>query len=152
MNTIKLIFCTTDGPVSWAIRAETNSQWSHVGFVDGDIVVESISKQGVHEEPLASRQAASSKWQLVELECADPEAVLAAARTQLGKPYDYSAVLDIAIRDRDDWQDERSWFCSELVAWALDKGGSPKFRRSGVGRITPDHVWMLAPASAETGV
>lgn len=44
-----------------------------------------------------------------------------------------------------DWQEEDRWFCSELVAWAFTQGGSPLFRREAMHRITPQHLWMLAP-------
>lgn len=158
MNTIKLIFCTTHDPVSWAIRLDTNSQWSHVGFVEGGAyddkgnfcggnVIEAISKKGVHVELLSTRIAESSSYELVDIECENPEAILNAARSQIGKPYDYGAIIDLAIRDRDSLNDERSWFCSELVAWAFDKGGSPKFRKNCVSRITPDDVYLLYPAN-----
>jgi hypothetical protein len=45
------------------------------------------------------------------------------ALTQAGKPYDFSAICGIAF-DRD-WRGSRRWFCSELIAAALEVVGSP---------------------------
>ena len=45
------------------------------------------------------------------------------ALTQVGKPYDFSAIAGIAI-DRD-WHDDSKWFCSELLAVAFEKAFSP---------------------------
>jgi len=59
-------------------------------------------------------------------------------------------VFGLALRRS--WQDKRAWFCSELVAWAAAEAGSPWFRRERIGRVTPEHLWMLAPAAgAATG-
>jgi uncharacterized protein YycO len=46
------------------------------------------------------------------------------ALSQLGKPYDWLAVVGLPF-DRD-WQDDNSWFCSELCLTSLVKAGFPK--------------------------
>ena len=90
----------------------------------------------------------SMEWALVELLCADPEAVIAAIAAQIGKPYDYTAILGLGLHR--DWQENDSWFCSELVAWGFNAAGHPLFRGECVRRITPQHLWMLAPAAINT--
>ena len=67
-----------------------------------------------------------------------------AAASQIGKPYDYTAILGLGLRR--DWQEEDAWFCSELVAWAFQHAGEPLFRAECLRRVTPQHLWMLAPA------
>ena len=80
-----------------------------------------------------------------DLPCADPDAVIKAALTQLDKPYDFTALFGLLMHR--DWQEEDSWFCSELVAWAFAQGGSPLFKPDAIKRVTPQHLWMLAPAA-----
>ena len=54
-----------------------------------------------------------------------PEAMAAAfhdyLEAQIGKPYDFKAVAGIALER--DWRSEGEWFCTELVAVALEKCG-----------------------------
>lgn len=145
MSTLKLLFCTNPrNPLSWAIRACTWSRWSHVAIIDGEDVIESIALHGVVRSKLADRQRQDVRWQIVELPCANPQAVIAVACSQLGMPYDYTAVLGLGLHR--DWQETDSWFCSELVAWAFDMAGLPLFRQEAVHRITPQYLWMLQPA------
>lgn len=145
MKSIDLLFCTNPtNPLSWLIRAGSWSKWSHVAIIDGDDVIEAIALHGVVTTPLATRQAEDRSWQVVTLPCADPQAVIAAARSQIGKPYDYTGVLGIGLHR--DWQESDAWFCSELVAWSFEQGGSPLFRAGASKRVTPQDVWMAPPA------
>jgi hypothetical protein len=46
-------------------------------------------------------------------------------RSQLGKPFDPEALHDFLSdnpRERD-WRNPEKWFCSELVAWSLERAG-----------------------------
>lgn len=45
-----------------------------------------------------------------------------------------------------DWQCTESWFCSELVAWSFEQGGSPLFRDGVLSRVTPQNLWMIRNA------
>jgi uncharacterized protein YycO len=149
MSTIKLLFCTNPrNPLSWAIRACTWSTWSHVAIVDGESIIEAVALQGVIESPLAERQQKDPRWRIAEIPCADPRAVIAAARGQIGKPYDYTAVLGLGLHRV--WKDADSWFCSELVAWSFAEAGLPLFRAEALQRVTPQHLWMLPPAGSIT--
>ncbi len=145
MNTLSLLFCTNPhNPLSWAIRAGSWSKWSHVAVIDGNDVIEAVALEGVVVTPLAQRQALDTTWEVVELPCGNPQAVIAAARSQIGKPYDYTGVLGLGLHR--DWQETGKWFCSELVAWAFAQGGAPLFRPESMTRVTPEHLWRLYPA------
>lgn len=145
MKTIDLLFCTNPtNPLSWMIRAGSWSRWSHVAIVDGNQVIEAVALDGVVTTPIASRLKQDPSWIISALPCNDPEAVTAAARTQIGKPYDYTGVLGIGLHR--DWQQDDRWFCSELVAWAFAQGGNPLFRHHANRRVTPQDLWMLNPA------
>lgn len=109
----------------------------------GNEAIESAMFAGVRRRYLAELIAASSAHGIVELPVRDAAAVIAAAESQIGRPYDWLGALGLALRRG--WQDRRAWFCSELVAWAADAAGSPWFRRNRIGRVTPEHLWMLAP-------
>lgn len=145
MSTINLLFCTNPrNPLSWVIRAGSWSQWSHVAIIDGDDVIEAVALDGVVRTPLATRKTQDKRWEVVRLRCENPAAVIAAASAQIGKPYDYTGVLGVGLHR--DWQQRGSWFCSELVAYAFQMGGSSLFRANAFRRITPQNIWELAPA------
>ena len=60
---------------------------------------------------------------------------------------DVEARLGVAgIGLRRDWRDDSRWYCSELVAWAIEQGGTPLFRGNRFQRVTQEHLYMLAPA------
>src|SRR5207248_4127240 len=52
------------------------------------------------------------------IRCIDPDAVIARAMLELGKPFDHTALkMSVFLSDRfddRDWRDERWWFCAEL--------------------------------------
>lgn len=115
------------------------SPWSHCGIIDGDVVIEAIAVHGVVVTPLHEFLARSSRYAIVEFGAAY-QPTIDAARAQIGTRYDYAGVAGIGLHH--DWQDPSAWFCSELVAHALERGGLKLFR-SDAGRITPQHLWMI---------
>lgn len=144
MNTLSLLFCTNPtNPLSWLIRAGSWSHWSHVAVVDGDDVIEAVALKGVVRTPIALRQQEDPRWVISSLPCKDASEIIAAAASQIGKPYDYTGVLGVGFHR--DWQQSDSWFCSELVAWSFAQGGSPLFRAGADRRVTPQDIWMLQP-------
>lgn len=143
MGTVSLLFSTSRHPMSAVIRACTWSSWSHVALIDGDEVIEATAPAGVRRFPVVQAIDHAKRGKIVDLPCRDPGAVIAAAASQLGKPYDYTAVLGLGLHR--DWQEDDAWFCSELVAWAFAQAGEPLFRAEVLRRVTPQHLWMLAP-------
>lgn len=140
MGAISLLFSTSGHPMSAVIRVGTWSDWSHVAIIDGNEVIEATAPAGVRRFPINHTKRSA----IVELPCRDPQAVIAAAASQIGKPYDFTAIIGLGLHR--DWQQEDSWFCSELVAWAFEKVGDPLFRADCLRRVTPQHLWMLSPA------
>ncbi len=143
MRTISLLFSNSRDPLSAAIRAFTWSRWSHVSLIDGYCVIEALAPDGVVVNDTEVALLRAREFELVELPCRNPEAVRAAAASQVGKPYDYTALLGLGLHRN--WQDEDAWFCSELVAWAFEQAGEPLFRADCLRRVTPQHLWMLGP-------
>lgn len=142
MKTLSILFCRSNLPGSWLIRAFTWSRWSHVCLIDGDNVIEA-AWPCVRITTLANVLAKHTAYQIVELPCADPEGALAAAYYQVGKGYDWTALLGFILRRN--WQESDCWFCSELVAWAFAQGKTHIFRPKAISRVTPEHLWMLNP-------
>lgn len=123
-------------PISAAIRFSTRSWASHAEFIDTDreITVGARSIGGVRARPCAK-----DRYSRVEQFTA--KGILQAyewARTQIGKPYDFSAVAGIAV-DRN-WRDETKWFCSELIVASFEHVGFPLLSTrpsAAVWRYTP---------------
>ncbi|MDZ7887766.1 MAG: YiiX/YebB-like N1pC/P60 family cysteine hydrolase [Pseudomonas sp.] len=143
MSQIQLLFSTTHKPFSALIRTMTWSRWSHVALVAGPHVIEATALEGVRQISKAYAISRASDYCLVDLSAHDPQAIIDAARSQIGKPYDWTAIAGLGLHR--DWQEEDSWFCSELVAWAANQAGEPWFRAEALRRITPQHLWMLSP-------
>ena len=139
---MRVLFSTSKLPGAAVIRAVTWSDWSHVAIIDGEEVIEA-TWPAVRVSPLAGVLAKHSRNIIVDIPCQDPAAVLAALRSQVGKPYDLTALFGMLVRR--DWQEPDAWFCSELVAWAFEQGGAPLFRPEALYRVTPQHLWMIAP-------
>ncbi|HZH44263.1 MAG TPA: YiiX/YebB-like N1pC/P60 family cysteine hydrolase [Lysobacter sp.] len=139
MPAVDVVFTRRHAPGSILLRTFLWSEWSHVALIDGDEIVEAAAGQGVRVRPLADLLAEASEYEVIAVPARSPRAVLAAARSQVGKPYDWRGVLGIGARRR--WQDTDAWFCSELVAWAFARGGSPLVRVDA-WRITPRDLYI----------
>lgn len=144
MNNVEVIFSRSNNIGSWLIRLSTWSRWSHVAIVDGDDVIEAVWPN-VRKVSLDYFKTQHGATEVVSLSCCDQSAIVHAARSQIGKPYDWTAVIGIGLHH--DWQEDDSWFCSELVAWAFAKAGDALFRTERMQRVTPENLWMLAPYS-----
>ena len=136
--TVQVVFSRNHTPGSVLLRGFLWSPWSHCAVVDGGMVIEAAAFHGVRERPLRDFMGDATKAAMLELP-GDQEAVIAAARSQIGKPYDWQGVAGIGFRRR--WQDDDAWFCSELVAWAFEAGGRPLFR-SQPWRVTPRDLYL----------
>lgn len=143
MSAIQLLFSSSGSPISTLIRAATWSHWSHVGLVANGEVIEATPLYGVRQIKLEDAINRASDSALVELPARDPQRIFQAVRSQLGKPYDWRAVLGLGLRR--DWQERDAWFCSELIAWAAAEAGEPWYRCESLRRVTPQHLWMLPP-------
>ena len=130
---VQIIFTRSHAIGSLLLRTALWSPWSHCAIVDGEEVIEAAAFGGVRARPLADMLADATKMAFVTLP-GDEHAVIAAARSQIGKPYDWAGVLGFGFRRR--WQDDDAWFCSELVAWAFAEAGTPLFR---------EHAWRITP-------
>ncbi len=136
---LTLQFITEPDWVSHAIRWFTWSEFSHV-----DIVLPSGRLLGAHlRGGVAIRDPDYAVFSRVErrvVRDVPPVAVDWACR-QIGKPYDVGAIVGLLTRQ--DWRQQDSWFCSELVARAFEIAGKPLLFEDS-WRITPRDL-MLSP-------
>ena len=138
-RTVSVVFTRKRSVGSVFLRTALWSAWSHCAIVDGDQVIEAVAVDGVRVSRLEDVLMEASKHEIIDVPVRDARAVIAAADTQLGKPYDYTGVLGIGLRRR--WQQTDRWFCSELVAWAFARGGTPLMRVQE-WRITPRDLYL----------
>ena len=143
MGNISVIFRSSNTLFSAAIRGLTWSRWSHVGILLGDQVIHADALRGVVIDPLSSFLVSASRHEIVDFAVQDPDTAIKSALNELGKPYDYTAIFGFLVHR--DWQEDDSWFCSEFVAYVLNKSGTLFFRPERRGRITPEHLWMIEP-------
>lgn len=143
---VQLLFSRSNTLASRAIQLATWSDWSHVSLLDGDHAIEAVMGHGVRRIPTATAIQCTSRGALLAFPARDPARIIKTVTSQIGKPYDYSAVFGLGLRR--DWQEDDAWFCSELVAWAFQQAGEPLFRAECLRRVTPQHLYML-PALTE---
>lgn len=138
---MRLIFARSRTPGSYLIRLFTWSRWSHVGVIDGGLVIDTTLKRGVATTPLAAFLAEHSATEQIEVALPDEVAAHVWLEMQLGKKYDWTAIIGFVFRRP--WGKKGRWFCSELVESALIVGGRRRFRED-LNRITPRHSWMVS--------
>lgn len=138
MDVVRVAFSRRHGIGSLLLRTYMWDAWSHCGLVDGDDVIEALIPHGVCRTPLAAFIKRSSAYEIIEIPVPNAEVVLAAVRRQVGKPYDYAGVLGIWFRRN--WENTDRWFCSELVAWAIEHTRS--LFRGHISRITPRDLYI----------
>ena len=137
MEYVTLIFSKSKSPLSLLIRFVTWSNWSHVGIVDGDKVIEASGKHGVIETPIEEFKKRYSSWELTEAPVINAKSAIVEARTYIGKKYDWLAIFGIWLRTG--WDNKDRWVCSELYAQV-----SGIVRHERVSRFTPEDCWKIS--------
>lgn len=141
---MRVLFCTSDLPGAMLIRAVTWSDWSHVCIVNGDEAIEATWPK-VRVTSLYDVLNTHTRHAIEDFPCHDEAAAIDWARSQVGKPYDLTGVLGVGLHRN--WQDDAKWWCSEFVLAAAMQGGFRPFKPEALRRVTPQHLWMLAPAA-----
>lgn len=134
---ITLQFSTTKGIGSQVIRWATWSPFSHVDLVlDDGRLLGATARFGVSVRDPEPTMA-SARFQV-----AAPTEVVQVARSQIGRPYDWPGIFGFGFRRN--WQEQDSWFCSELIAWSFQQAGHPLLRFDKSWRVTPRDI-LLSP-------
>lgn len=143
---MKLVLCTHHRSfTAWFLRFVMWSKWSHSAIYDEErcCVYDSTFIHGGVKKWSEKEFFANNP--IFELRPADvpPERVPESRNwleNQLGKPYDWTALLGFISRRK--WQEDDSWFCSELSEAFRALFGIPRFR-FGSWLITPRHQDMI---------
>lgn len=140
---VHLLFSRERSLTSYAIRTLTGSRWSHVDlFIDEKVLIGALPVSGVAAYDPKVRFAECSRYEIIPVEVSDR--AIAAAISQVGKPYDWTGALGVGVNRN--WQDERRWFCSELAAWCLLKGGM-ELPNLNFHRYTPERLYRALKIS-----
>jgi uncharacterized protein YycO len=134
----KIHFVASSTPGGLIIRLFTFSRWNHVAIEVDGVVFEALSG-GVQEVAAKDYIKRWKRGETVPVDVPDKAAAVSFLRDQLGKRYDFGALL--ALPFRKNWHTRDRWFCSELVAAALEQGGRPKMRIKSY-RVTPRDLWL----------
>lgn len=133
---IKILFSTNDKIGSKLIRAGTWSKYSHCDILtEHGSVVGAVPFKGVIEYDPAERT--TGKHEIKVVEGVSYHEVLSNVYSQMGKSYDWLGVIGVPFHR--DWQRDDKWFCSELIAWALEKSGKPVILKR-TNRVTPQDL------------
>lgn len=123
-SSVKLRFITEAGFEASFIRWWTWGEWSHVDYIlpSGSLLGARLSG-GVQIRP--NNYCTPTREMIAEFKM-PASAVQAwhdALISQIGKPYDWLALVGMGVRR--DWRNPDRWFCSELIQWASEKAGYP---------------------------
>lgn len=136
---MKLILCKSPTVGSALLRWYMGSRWSHSAIYDEDegVVYDTTFWQGgCKSQPyfdFAKKYPDSREVSLLVVNKPEARAWL---QSQIGKKYDWTALLGIYFRR--DWQEEDSWFCSEMSEAFISLFDAPRFNEQA-HRITPYH-------------
>ncbi len=147
MNELILQFSTSLELASKGIRILSHSQFSHVdGILADENCLGASDPGGVAIRPSEYQLFGIRRRAHIKTPLANE--IIALVKTQLGKPFDSTALSNFLNDPLDDtgtervWEDDTKWFCSELWTWALEKTG---FLRIIVpkNRVTPADLLLL---------
>lgn len=137
-----IIFTDTDLIGSFIIRKFTKSNWSHVAIEHNGMVIESVTHGGVRMVPLDDFESQYPRLFKMELPYKANEKIFNAVKSQIGKKYDWTAILAFGFNRN--WQEKDAWFCSELIMNGILEAGYTVLNPSTkVSRITPEDLFKF---------
>lgn len=165
---LHLAFVRARGPLSRAIEWFGGGYYSHCAVLspsDSGFVIDARSNiisvpvpgsttgavrlipAGVQRRPVSYLEAGGAlvDWFRLVVSAEERDLVGWALQTQVGKPYDMSAIWAFALgrlTDRN-WRDERAWDCSELAAWALERGCALRRISFPLYRVPPGPLCLM---------
>jgi len=152
---IRLQFVLGMGLSSSAIAWFSAGHFSHVdAILPGGRLLGARSDRVGHRPPgVQIRPAGYEPWKerVVMTLSVTPnreKSFLGFLHTQIGKPYDSTAILGFAAGRN--WRDPKDWFCSELQAAALEAAGVVPALYSPVNKITPAALATVMSAIGAT--
>lgn len=118
---IKILFAKSNSIGGLIVRLATMSNRNHVAIQVDQFIYEASSRYGVTK---ITEETFYQEWdvkEVIELEVPNVSKLKQFLEAQLGKPYDWRAIIAMPLQI--DWHRKDAWFCSELVAKALHHSG-----------------------------
>lgn len=146
-----LQFATEDSPDSALIRAFGGSPFSHVDAVLPDGLLGARFDGGVKVRKPGYAPLTNIRQFTIPMTTAVEGSYEKFLRDQVDKPYDMTAIMAFAFNRN--WREPDSWFCSELIAAALE---SAKFFPHQLcvtsNRIDPGRLLLVLSALVDIPV
>ncbi len=150
MGHIALQFSRQYGCSSAAIAWFTQGKYSHVDalLADGSLTGARSDVIGTIPAGVRNRPAHYTRWKYADvLEITVPSAqerlFYDFLASQIGKPYDTSAIWAIALAGHDrDWRADDSWICSELITVGLETARVFYAALVSASKIAPDPLFF----------
>jgi len=120
---VKIVFSASILPLSWLIRLWCMSSVSHVQFEfsDGVQIFPSVE---VGKTVLTRNKYYTWEYPIeMNISTQQEKIIRAWAESQIGKPYDYTALAPFNVlipRSKKYWRDDSYWMCSEFCAYGLE--------------------------------
>jgi hypothetical protein len=140
-NTIKILFARSNTITGFIVRTGLMSEYNHVGIMVRGMVYDSTVGAGVSKH---SESDFRDHWDIgyeVDFAVSDTLPVFAFLETQLGKGYDWKAIVSFPFQR--DWQQDNRWMCSELVAECFVRLGVSIPLK--VNRVSPRDLLFIIP-------
>ena len=116
-------------------------KWNHVGIEVDGMIYDATFKDGVAVRSIDSFCKHSKNVEAITVDLPSEEEAIKFLMNQVGKPYDWKAICAFPFRKT--WNDYDAWFCSELGAEFLKKGGIRM--RLDSNRVTPRDLYLAMP-------
>jgi uncharacterized protein YycO len=129
------------GILSTLIKWRTWTPYSHVSLVlrDGS-EIEAWWGGVMHRAAVGAIHRPGTRIELYEVDCTPEQCddIESFALAQVGKPYDYGAIIGFVLRART--ASSRKWFCSELVFAAFAAAGIRLLRGVAERKVAPGDI------------
>jgi uncharacterized protein YycO len=125
---------------TYVISFFTWSRYAHVELLfSDDVCISSVGTVGVLKRMQSSVIRPVSDYVVKEVTTTPEQEVIirAFAERQVGKPYDWGAIIGLPFRGK--WDSDNKWFCSELCAAAFKEAGISLVDEN-VSRVTPRDI------------
>lgn len=140
LSMVTLRFTRRKGFTPWLIRTYTWSEVDHVEFLlpNQKMTLGAIPDGGVQLRPY--KPQADEIIAYVHCSSEIARKVMDYAHSQIGKPYDWSAIYGIATHRN--YQESDKWICSELIAAAFERAGLPLLNGKDSNRFSPRDIYI----------
>ena len=125
------------------IRKGLMFKYNHVGIEIDDVVYDATFMKGVVKQSVDDFMEGYAFSEGIVVDVPNPKEFKAFLETQVGKPYDWRAIIAFPLRKT--WEKEHAWHCSELATKAAIVGGVIPRTRIPKSSISPRDLYLMLP-------